>query len=1104
MASTDEPSPKRPPKSPVAPLVRTAQDLKKQLKQKHGRGNPDASTRVADRGKGTSGGVSKLFTDSSTGRGDRTVRGKYGTNSSNNTAGVKRRRSSASGILVGGQDATNSRSLFDDIGITGSTATSSSLTTGKYSCRSNMGRLVPGIGVGVHGSSSHCSSSGGSNTSLFGEVMKNASYVVNANDSSPPERGRPGSSGSASSKTKKGEKDIGSSETPAELSADLLAKARSGASAYSCTTRQNNEERRVIAQSITATSSASNSGASSSRDSRSGDSDTVEATRFGEYDASSNGPTIKAASTAETMSTPTKSSGDGDLFSNIGASKRAASPGGYGMMGTIMNMVEGSPYKAKKAHDEENLVQEEESEGTGNEEDDNDKGDGGRWKMARLFLPRWLSRALTLDDNDDEEGVDSGVITRNVGDSKEGTKANTANDAIKKEPLDEVSAFDMPTQPAATHEGGAVSPAPRGKPPELNLTQKHVDVEASDRTDDEPDMNVGLIDWSLKRRLTLECHPGRALPGGLICGPGSGPDVERLAMELFFNGRSSTDIITKEKSNSHRHKSEDAVVAARWKAAQMYWRHPSVYPLPKGFFGVHSLPNEAASRKGMSTINQNSSMGPPPPRRANAKALRFASTTRLHGADETEAAAIRAAAMRIVEHRITSIRSMGFGSSSTAAPAVMALMSNPTEIIRQRELEWMEAFRSLYYAWMEKIDHLRLAIRNHSTSSWILDGVARTYFYVVSPVRTVLFRCKLFSSSVIEPMVLCSSTSAELRYKLKDMGVTIYILDKPADEEDGKDAEEGAVFNESIFENDANSGLSKQEEDEAKKADDELEALRRASTQTAGADIEVSKKKKKSANMDKVKDDKIFSPLYVKGDEECMAFYELLLNTKGRLDFGGASSSPESDVPLLIHRAFGPTANASLHSLSEVFRKDDDYWALKATKEQESKSAHEDVHPSIQLEGPILPCALRDLLHSSVCSLLLDKTRQNDCVDTGEDSMLELVGSHYLVWTATLQEPQEGGSHGSSVATKAGRAKKAAKRMAYYMKETGEASSSLFNSDLDQWRAMELKHNEISSQEGDISSCGPREFVEVLIWNVENPEKVSYWTTDVASSTPTS
>mmetsp|Transcript_7194 Transcript_7194/g.15692 ORF Transcript_7194/g.15692 Transcript_7194/m.15692 type:complete len:1058 (-) Transcript_7194:1645-4818(-) len=1045
----EEPS-REPPKSPVAPRVLTAQDRKRLRREKQLRERPLSHP---DSNKG-------------------------GKSSSRSNAGVKRRRKPASDAIDEDQEA-KSRSLFDDVDTCNDT-------------RVKIGRQ----GVGGAGRSS----SNKAKTSLFGAVMQN----TGGNGSGAQSGDRPTSSGSASSKATctEGGDGIGSSESTAEHSVDLLADVRVGVVATDVSNKPSKDVR-VVPQTI-APAGTSDTGASTSRGSRSDCSDTVEATRFGEYDASSNEPTITGASIAEKMTTPTKSRGAGGLFSNI-PSKSAASPGGYGMMDTIMDMFDGSPYKGRKDGDDEEKIHGEEKKDADDEEDDDDKDDGGVWKMASLRLPRWLSRGL-FDDADEGEDGDLSASARDTGDARKCTTVDSINNTIKQESLEEVSAFDMPTQPAPRQDESVAFSPPQPDRAELGLTLKRTNV--SESTDDEPGLNVGIIDWSLKRRLRMECHPGRALPGGLMDAPGLGPDVDGLAMNILLNGRCSDSINMDELSTGDKRKSEEAIIAARWKAAQMYWRHPAVYPLPKEFLGVDSHPTASSSRKRRNSLNQDYSMGPPPPRRAAAKSLSFASTTGVRGTDEAEAAAIRAEATKVYERRTSSIRSMGFGSSSTAAPSILALMDNPAEIIRQREAEWMEAFRSLYYAWMEKIDSLRLSMDNQLPSSRILDGLARTYFYVVSPARTVLFRCKLSSfetdnaDMMIEPMVVISSTSAELRSKLREMNVTIHILhrDKSAEPNDA----EGAVFHESVFEAKTESKLSKHEEDEAKKVHDELEALRRATAHghTAGAEITVSMKKQKSKIEEEVKDDQICRPLYVKGDEDCTAFYEFLLNTKGKLDLTSVSSSPKSDVPLLIHREFGPTANCSLDTLSVVARRDDNYWGLKAMKEQESKTVHEAVHSSIQLEGPILPCAVRDLLHSSICRLMLDKVRQNDCVDTGEDSPMELVGSHYLVWTATRQEAQEGSTAGASAEAKPGRAKKAAKRMAYYMKETGEASSSLFNSGLDRWREKEQDYNG-SGQEGDIGSCGPRRVLQMMIWNVDNPRNVSY-TTDVVPSTPTS
>ena len=892
--------------------------------------------------------------------------------------------------------------------------------------------------------------------------------------------------------------------------------------------------------------------------------DVVEATRFpsaSDNNCNMSTPSPKSRQYSQAPTTGSRSGRrGGGLFGDLGGDGGSsggrfagvASPGGYGIMDILNNMDEDSnfdkvesPSKSSKGVDNDG----------GGEKEPVDEAPP-KWKFATFVIPRWLSTATTTGSSvspcttfpagvsasprSEEDEGGGGRRVQIKQESQSGEK-----DDVFDEGDDDV--YDLPTQPPADaknkkrkRSASDAEAVPSSNDPATGSTEASSDALAPKAA-----LTVGVLDWSLKRRLRLECFPRRALP---LSSSSSGHEaVDRLAARIFLHPGGGFDEMGNNDSIDYVRSAagmpvEDTttIAAAQWKAAQMYWRHPAIYPLPPQLLVGSSkggrIIHQAAGGGSFSNIGSSSTRNNNPAK----KALRFASSS-TRTSTEDEAVAIREAADKIQQRQAASLSAMGFGSAAVAefgeaGSTLLALMDDPSEIVRRRQLEWTEAFRSMYYTWLERIDGLRMV--DHELLS--VDAVARTYFYLVSQSQTILFRCQVQhhrkdddvededDAYTVEPVIVLSSTTSGLRSELRHMGVSIFVLDDESIERPGQDQDEEGqderaidnLFDESVFDFKADSSeRSKVEEDEARKVREELEALRRAGAQgnAAGAEISVSIGKKKESMSQEVRGkdrDQIFRPLYVKGDEDCMAVFELLLNTRGCF-FGGEDDDDgaKSDVPLLLHRSLGPTKNASIGTLSETMRLDENYNELKMLRDREVKisdaPADDETLAKLQINGPILPCAFRDLISASICHLLLDLDETEEVeMREEEDSIAndDTAGSHFLVWHPARQEGF--GADNSLTVTKSTKSserahmhsnKKVAKRLAMHKRETGNPTSSHFNGgDLD------MDMDELSMRDGEcqgdgrrriaVSNCGSQQNLKQVIWMSNRRNALTYST----------
>jgi hypothetical protein len=220
--------------------------------------------------------------------------------------------------------------------------------------------------------------------------------------------------------------------------------------------------------------------------------------------------------------------------------------------------------------------------------------------------------------------------------------------------------------------------------------------------------------------------------------------------------------------------------------------------------------------------------------------------------------------------------------------------------------------------------------------------------------------------------------------------------------------------------------------------EEELEELRRAQAhgETAGADVSIATKKTFSKP-------KRVPPLCVVGEDGCGAFFEFFLNTFGRCDTWHTCNG---DVPLLLSRKIGPFQHASLQTLAVSNRR-----------------MQNDPHATIELRGPILPCALQELVSTTARRMRQDTTEKCHPSD-------EKVGSHYFVVHIQAHDGKGNGT----------------------LNDTDTAGSRWLNSGATMSGKLEATPRE----------CELGQVVGMIVWDIPRPNMISYKTEPAAGLVP--
>lgn len=576
---------------------------------------------------------------------------------------------------------------------------------------------------------------------------------------------------------------------------------------------------------------------------------------------------------------------------------------------------------------------------------------------------------------------------------------------------------------------------------------------------DEP-VGVGVVDWSVKKRIRIESVPGRCLPGNRssvalrTIGRGQPLDVG------YVNQLSIQYLSNSSMSGNEREPSTAESLEARWRASTMYYQHPSAYPLPPSILQECTKAEHKMTQCGG---NLSSFIRGP---RSIYHRLRLAGCGSMGGLGE-------------------SATSTGEKSKNGSS---VSFNSDVPKLLEQRRCEWKGAFASLFNSWRTRLRHFELrnskysnengrfsSLKDEHCKAPTTDEVLRNSFYLIRPEQVVLFRSCFMPVEIdgqvkqcIVPMIVFSSTSVHLRSMLNSMGAKMRVLS-------GSESNENDVeffSEESLRELDAQINTSGASGD-TESVHAELEAIKWAGVGDGNVTVAQKNKKRKL-------DDKSFSsPLYCVGYNDCSAVFELFINTCG-LSLSPHSSPFEqrfdtdalSDVPLLLCRSLGGQCmHFSLKSLCVSGRRDYGYMNQMSSGREDHKQDKTDVRTTLELRGPILPCALRDITCSLVDCMLMDKQQTQSLSNQAPklSATDEGVGSHHFA--LFLQ------SHEGECATLG-------------PKPTGLSSSTLFNGS-----KLSVDQNETSTWH----ECSHGELLNVMVWDIQRANYVSYNSKHIAS-----
>lgn len=585
-------------------------------------------------------------------------------------------------------------------------------------------------------------------------------------------------------------------------------------------------------------------------------------------------------------------------------------------------------------------------------------------------------------------------------------------------------------------------------------------------------VSLGLMDWSLKKRVRLLCSPGRCLPGSFASSFGGGnmvlpPDegvVQQLASMFLLNVDGGMA-----KQFYGREPSAEEVAMAKWMAGTMYYQHPAVHPLPSSVLLETKMPS--APHQDLSSFNDRS----------------MYHRVRLPGVGSMGGMGISTYDVgRKINPRVGSI-------IATKQSVESSLVTSVANLLDKRRREWQGAFRSMYHTWLSKLKNLEY--RGGTPQSFVgkksaatPDEIARCSFYSILPSQVILFRGSVGSFDQADanerkhisvvPVIVFSSTTAELRTKLRCMGVALKVLSP----------NETTDFSEDMLEtkNQQSKSATGANDKDSESVKAELQALRTANG--AGAEVSVAQKKKNRGSGDISKESSL-PPLYVNGEDDCAVVYEILLNTFG---LSKLATQPTSDVPLLLCRSIGSCLHTTLQTLSISARRDCAYW----DQTMSSQAPTQEPESVMELYGPILPCALRDLACASINWMMLDKHWHDQRLVYDAYNAPTQAENFDEKKTEEDATDNEGGTHRITILLQAHEGEQTVSEAT----STGSSSSSFFNGSN---ATFSLSANDGGKGTGATATwqeCNAGETLNALIWDVEHSSDLEYTTFHIHES----
>ena len=513
-------------------------------------------------------------------------------------------------------------------------------------------------------------------------------------------------------------------------------------------------------------------------------------------------------------------------------------------------------------------------------------------------------------------------------------------------------------------------------------------------------VSVGMIDWSIKRRLRLDCIPGNCLPGSSMNGGMKGGlnegKVRQLAIQQLSSSIDTSSMERSSASYSMRATSEEEMAASKWLASTMYYQHPAVHPLPLSMLVVDS------SSSSTSTAGGKKGDGGRKDGKGDLSSYILQPQSvhnKVRLSDVGSMGGLGLSNLPLTNDKDKSI--LGNQQQRRERNTDKASVSTVSSLLYQRRRDWQECFRSLFQLWKSKLKEIDRS-SSSTTASSQQDLISRNSFYIISSNQIVLFRCgymKQHSGDIspqLVPMVVFSSTTPYLRSKLKSMGVELRLFtSKSSDTTTTSTEEEGSyeVFTESLLE--TNNDTTPTQEDSAE-VHAELNAIKHADDEKGKVTVEVKKRKVRPRyndlnNSNNGSKGSSLPPLFVYGIDDCNVVYELFMNTYGLSSVdnqtAGMSSKtttttnatvPVSDIPLLLCRSLGSNClHTTLRTLSVSSRRDTGFMNQVYHQDQQQQRHHSstaaNAKATLELRGPILPCALRDLTCAAINLMLLDK-----------------------------------------------------------------------------------------------------------------------------------
>lgn len=405
--------------------------------------------------------------------------------------------------------------------------------------------------------------------------------------------------------------------------------------------------------------------------------------------------------------------------------------------------------------------------------------------------------------------------------------------------------------------------------------------------------STDIIDWSIQNRLRVECHPGNLMPASIHH---DGGDVEQEGLDIFLMGSSSLGPTPR----------------GQWEAARLYWQYPADDRQP--------LTNEVATL-------WNSEFSSIPSKFLTSKQDQLT---------------------QLANDMVQAVR----GPQARLQKLARNIVVDGNE---KKRREWQDAFRSLYFAWIQTLES------------------KKAYFYAVLPNQTILFRPQVQSDGVVVPAVVMTTSTPELRRRLNTAGVQLYTLSSQT------------RFDERTWAQPDNCCKS---DEVSTPVRSDLEALRKAQAfgETAGADVSVSTKFGKRSSTRKI------PSLFITGDDDCSAFFEIYMNT-----------CDANELPTLLSRRVGGFLHASIKTLNVTHRREQ-YHSYTGSCTNENNS-------TLELRGTILPCAVNELVQATAMLMMRDVSTNGNRINPSDND--GDVGSHYFIMKSS--RPSVANNSNSSV-----------------------------------------------------------------------------------------